>query len=326
MSESTISIKVADGSFFPVLEPGFTGRKKLTLTTAKDNQNKVQIDLYSGGDASVGDTRYIGSLIIENIPSARQGEPEIELLIGLDSEGQLEAEASEKETGESQRFSTSVNNLPEEDILGAPDFEEGEAPSPDIDFEEPALSSETEEEEEGEAPAPTQRKGANILLLAVFVVLGLLLVGAAAYFIWRATEGSSRSATSQAPVAQTATQQTVTQQPAQQTATTTAQQPAAQQETQQPAAQQTATPPQTTTQTAPASTTTTAAAPATTTAAKPSATGKTVTYLIRRGDTLWDLAATYYRNPWLYPRLARANGIKNPDLIFAGTRIRIPQN
>ena len=60
--------------------------------------------------------------------------------------------------------------------------------------------------------------------------------------------------------------------------------------------------------------------------AKPSATGKSVTYLIRRGDTLWDLAATYYRNPWLYPRLARANGIKNPDLIFAGTRIRIPQN
>ncbi len=61
-------------------------------------------------------------------------------------------------------------------------------------------------------------------------------------------------------------------------------------------------------------------------APKPSTTGQTVTYLIRRGDTLWDLAATYYRNPWLYPRLARANGIKNPDLIFAGTRIRIPQN
>ncbi len=216
MSESTISIKVADGSFFPVLEPGFTGRKKLTLTTAKDNQNKVQIDLYSGGDAGVGDTRYIGSLIIENIPLARQGEPEIELLIGLDSEGQLEAEAREKETGESQRFSTSVTKLPEEDILGAPDFEEGEAPSPDIDFEEPALSTERleeEEEEEVEEPAPTQRKGANVLLLAVFVVLGLLLVGAAAYFIWRATEGSSRSATSAAPVAQTTTQQTTTQQP-----------------------------------------------------------------------------------------------------------------
>ncbi|HYW83374.1 MAG TPA: LysM peptidoglycan-binding domain-containing protein, partial [Spirochaetia bacterium] len=34
----------------------------------------------------------------------------------------------------------------------------------------------------------------------------------------------------------------------------------------------------------------------------------------------------YYRNPWLYPKLAKANSIRNPDLIFAGTRIKIPEN
>ena len=51
-----------------------------------------------------------------------------------------------------------------------------------------------------------------------------------------------------------------------------------------------------------------------------------VTYRIKRGDTLWDISATYYRNPWLYHKLARANSIRNPDLIFAGTRIYIPEN
>ena len=41
---------------------------------------------------------------------------------------------------------------------------------------------------------------------------------------------------------------------------------------------------------------------------------------------MWDICATYYRNPWLYPKLAKANSIPNPDLIFAGTRIVIPAN
>ena len=51
---------------------------------------------------------------------------------------------------------------------------------------------------------------------------------------------------------------------------------------------------------------------------------QTVRYLIKWGDTLWDLSDTYYRNPWLYPIIARENKIKNPDLIIAGTYINIP--
>ncbi|NLM00225.1 MAG: LysM peptidoglycan-binding domain-containing protein, partial [Treponema sp.] len=32
----------------------------------------------------------------------------------------------------------------------------------------------------------------------------------------------------------------------------------------------------------------------------------------------------YYQNPWLYKKIARFNGIKNPDLIISGTSIEIP--
>jgi len=50
-----------------------------------------------------------------------------------------------------------------------------------------------------------------------------------------------------------------------------------------------------------------------------------VWYKIKWGDTLWDLAYAYYRNPWYYPRIAKANKIKNPDLIISGNRIWIPK-
>ena len=49
-----------------------------------------------------------------------------------------------------------------------------------------------------------------------------------------------------------------------------------------------------------------------------------VTYKIKWGDTLWDLSYSYYRDPWVYMRIARANKIKNPDLIICGNKLWIP--
>ncbi|WP_333760224.1 LysM peptidoglycan-binding domain-containing protein, partial [Treponema paraluiscuniculi] len=42
------------------------------------------------------------------------------------------------------------------------------------------------------------------------------------------------------------------------------------------------------------------------------------------GDTLWDLARSYYKTPWRYMRIAEFNRLKNPDHIVAGTSIEIP--
>ncbi|MCQ2595696.1 MAG: LysM peptidoglycan-binding domain-containing protein, partial [Treponemataceae bacterium] len=51
---------------------------------------------------------------------------------------------------------------------------------------------------------------------------------------------------------------------------------------------------------------------------------ETKRYQIKRGDTLWDIADSFYKNPWMYEKIAKANRIKNPDYILSGTWIEIP--
>ena len=50
-----------------------------------------------------------------------------------------------------------------------------------------------------------------------------------------------------------------------------------------------------------------------------------ITYKIKWGDTLWDIADSYYKNPWKYHKIAKYNNIKNPDHIISGTIIKIPE-
>ena len=43
------------------------------------------------------------------------------------------------------------------------------------------------------------------------------------------------------------------------------------------------------------------------------------TYIVKKGDTLWDISATFLSNPWLWPDLWQINSqIKNPHLIYPG--------
>lgn len=43
------------------------------------------------------------------------------------------------------------------------------------------------------------------------------------------------------------------------------------------------------------------------------------TYIVRKGDTLWDLSGKFLDRPWQWPRLWKANpAIRNPDLIYPG--------
>ncbi len=52
---------------------------------------------------------------------------------------------------------------------------------------------------------------------------------------------------------------------------------------------------------------------------------ETTEYTIKRGDTLWDISNSLFRDPFLWPFIWKANPyITNPDLIYPGNKLAIP--
>jgi hypothetical protein len=68
-----------------------------------------------------------------------------------------------------------------------------------------------------------------------------------------------------------------------------------------------------------------ATAPTPTTAPVPAAEASAPPYIIKKGDTLWDISNAFFKDPFLWPFIWKANPvITNPDLIFTGNKLVIP--
>jgi nucleoid-associated protein YgaU len=49
------------------------------------------------------------------------------------------------------------------------------------------------------------------------------------------------------------------------------------------------------------------------------------TYTVQKGDTLWNIAESAYKNGYRWTEIARANKLSNPDSIEAGMKLSIPE-
>lgn len=48
------------------------------------------------------------------------------------------------------------------------------------------------------------------------------------------------------------------------------------------------------------------------------------TYVVKKGDTLWDISGVFLKQPWLWPKLWRINAdIENPHLIYPGDTLNL---
>lgn len=115
----TIGIKLADGSFYPVIQEGSSEEINLSLTTANNNQTKVIVDLYRSKTNSMDDAEYVDSLQIENLNAHPDGEPDIALSVHLDENNQLHAKIVDSETGAQSNSTVTLVSRTLEERLNA---------------------------------------------------------------------------------------------------------------------------------------------------------------------------------------------------------------
>ena len=96
----TIGIKLADGTFYPILNEGTPDKKTLDLTTAKDNQTTVMVDLYRSETGTMEDAEYVDTLQVDHLIAHPNGEPDLSFNISLDKDNKLSAEINDPESGE----------------------------------------------------------------------------------------------------------------------------------------------------------------------------------------------------------------------------------
>ena len=192
----TVGIKLADGSFYPIMEEGSAQTKKLELTTANDNQTCVMVDLYRSKTCSMDDAEYIDTLKIENLNAHQNGEPSISFDVGLDENGELSASIADPETGATSNSQITLVSRTAEERLVADDYSiSGEEPVEETSVDEPVVEE-----------VPAEEASDNSGAVAAGVVAGAGLLAAAGII----AANKNKDEPEEEPVAEVGSDETIT--------------------------------------------------------------------------------------------------------------------
>jgi molecular chaperone DnaK len=94
--------------------------KNESFSTAADNQNSVEIHVLQGEREMSEDNKSLGRFVLDGIPPAPRGIPQIEVTFNLDANGILNVTAKDKGTGKEQSITISGSgNLSKDDVAKA---------------------------------------------------------------------------------------------------------------------------------------------------------------------------------------------------------------
>jgi molecular chaperone DnaK len=101
----TLGIETLGGQMTPLIDRNTTipTRQSKVFTTAADGQTVVEVHVLQGERALAKDNRSLGRFLLEGIPPAPRGVPQIEVTFDIDANGILNVSAKDRGTGKEQR-------------------------------------------------------------------------------------------------------------------------------------------------------------------------------------------------------------------------------
>ena len=108
----TLSIETLGGVATPLIERNTTipTHKSQIFSTAGDNQTQVEINVLQGERPMATDNKSLGKFILDGIPPAPRGVPQVEVAFDIDANGIINVTASDKATSRSQKITITASS------------------------------------------------------------------------------------------------------------------------------------------------------------------------------------------------------------------------
>jgi len=91
--------------------------KSQTFSTASDNQTSVEINVLQGEREMAADNKSLGKFILDGIPPAPRGVPQVDVTFDIDANGILHVSAKDKTSGKEQKISIqNSTNISKEEV------------------------------------------------------------------------------------------------------------------------------------------------------------------------------------------------------------------
>lgn len=115
----TLGLETLGGIRTPLIDRNTTipTSKSQIFSTAADNQTQVEINVLQGEREMAADNKSLGRFVLDGIPPAPRGMPQIEVTFDIDSNGILNVNAKDKNSGKEQKITIqNSTNLSDDEV------------------------------------------------------------------------------------------------------------------------------------------------------------------------------------------------------------------